>query len=193
VQEPPEPIASLIRDHRVIEEVVGDARAAIRGAVGTPDDAENAARALEAVRDLEAFMVVDVTIHIAKEEHVIFPAIRARAEETTGIIEDLVAQHDEIRAKHALLQQVLDALDEHSDEVASGTADLSACLRAAENGLTPDVLKSVRDAVDRLDWILEGHFLDEEENLFEPSADWFSPDELAEMAERMENIEAAMV
>jgi iron-sulfur cluster repair protein YtfE (RIC family) len=188
----PEPLAGLIRDHRVIEETVASAHKAISTAAGRPTEAAIVAAAIEQLRDLEAFAAVDLTVHIAKEELFLFPALRAAAEaQTANIIEDMLAQHDEVRDRNAEVQHVLDAIDSHHDEVAGETASLSATLHSADGELSPATLNKLYDTVKKLDWILQGHFLDEEENLFDPAIEWFSDEEFASLAGQMQELEVA--
>ncbi len=187
----PEPLAGLIRDHRTIEEVVADARKAISAAAGRPEDRTLVAAAIEALRDLEAFAAVDLTLHIAKEEEVLFPAIRAAAEaETEMIIGDMLAQHDEVRDRNAEVRRVLAAIDNHHDEVGREVARISEGLRSSGMEASPGQLNTLYDTVKKLDWILQGHFLDEEDNLFEPATGWFSAERLSELAAEMARIEA---
>lgn len=186
----PEPLAGLVRDHREIEEVVASAHKAISAAAGKPTDEAIVSAALEELRDLEAFAAVDLTVHIDKEERFFFPALlEAVKAETELVIDDMLAQHDEVRDRNAEVQAVLDAIDNHHDEVSSETANLSSGLRAAEALLTPEVLNQLYDSVKKLDWILQGHFLDEEDSLFEPSVNWFSAEKFAEMSEQMAALE----
>lgn len=190
--ETPEPLAGLIRDHRTIEDVVATAHKAISTAAGRPTETAIVVAAVEQLRDLEAFAAVDLTIHIAKEEEILFPALRAAAEaETAHIIEDMLAQHDEVRDRNAEVQRVLDAIDGHHDEVTGETASLSEQLRQAESKLSPETLSKLYDTVKKLDWILQGHFLDEEDNLFEPAIGWFSEETFAGLAGQMEELEAS--
>jgi hypothetical protein len=196
MDETPEPIAGLIRDHRLIEEVVSAAHKSISTAAGRPREAAIVAAAIEELRDLEAFAAIDLTVHIAKEEEVLFPAIKLVAQmEIDTIIGDMLAQHDEVRDRNAEVQKVLDAIDTHRDEVTPETAKLSDSLRAADGTPdgelpTPAVLNSLFDTVKKLDWILQGHFLDEEDNLFEPALGWFDAAALAKLGEHMALIDA---
>jgi len=193
----PEPIAGLIRDHRQIEEVAAASHRAISAAAGRPTDVASVAAAIAQLRDLEAFAAIELTIHIAKEEEVLFPEIKRVAQlEVDTIIGDMLAQHDEVRDRSAEVRAVLEAIDSHHDEVATETAKLSDGLRAAAECApgelpSPEVLNSLYDSVKKLDWILQGHFVDEEDNLFEPAIAWFAAGDFAELSARMAEVEAA--
>ena len=193
----PEPIAGLIRDHRQIEEVAANSHRAISAAAGRPKDAPVVEAAIAQLRDLEAFAAIELTIHIAKEEEVLFPEIKRVAQlEVDTIIGDMLAQHDEVRDRSAEVRAVLEAIDSHHDEVTSETAKLSDGLRLADEcgpGELPsqDVLNSLYDSVKKLDWILQGHFVDEEDNLFEPAIAWFEADDFAKLASRMAAVEGS--
>ncbi|OAI39450.1 hypothetical protein AYO38_07605 [bacterium SCGC AG-212-C10] len=186
-----DPIAGLVADHREIEGVVTAARDAITAACGSPAEATLVAVALEALRDLEAFAEVDLALHIAKEERVLFPALREAAENATGdTIDDMLAQHDEVRERNQQLRAVLDAIDGHHDEVRAETESLRVDLKTDPS---PAVLESLLDTVKRLDWILQGHFMDEEINLFEPAHEIFSAAVLSDLALRMSALDAEYV
>lgn len=66
LNEPPEPIAGLTRDHRRFEAAIAEARAAPVGAA-----------APEPLAALRALLDYELTRHIAKEEQVLFPALQA--------------------------------------------------------------------------------------------------------------------
>jgi iron-sulfur cluster repair protein YtfE (RIC family) len=186
-----EPIAGLIRDHREIEEVVTEGRTAVSAAASAPQDVGLVAAALERLRDLEAFVSIDLMLHIAKEERVLFPALREAAEAATGdIIEDMLAQHDEVRERHAMMRGVLESIDHHHDEVREETGTLSNGLDAAAGEPSPEDLESLHETVKRLDWILQGHFIDEEMNLFEPALEIFDANTLAGLAARIDALNA---
>jgi len=195
VDQTPEPIAGLIRDHRQIEEVAATSHRAISAAAGRPLDAGIVAAAIEQLRALEAFAAIELTIHIAKEEEVLFPEIRRVAQlEVDTIIGDMLAQHDEVRDRGAEVRAVLEAINGHHDEVAAHATSLSEGLLAASecaSGELPssDVLNSLYDSVKKLDWILQGHFVDEEDNLFEPAIAWFAEPDFAELITRMAAVE----
>src|SRR5690606_5475164 len=109
--------------------------------------------------------------------------------EVDSLIDDMVAQHDEVRDRNAEVRRVLEAIDDHHDEVRAERTNLADGLRSAENGPDAATLSGLHDTVKKLDWILQGHFLDEEDNLFEPAIEWFNPERLAALATRMAAIE----
>lgn len=182
----PEPFAALVREHRSIESIVEESRIAITAAANEPGDGEVALAAVEQLRDLNAFMETDLALHIAKEEDVLFPALRG-LQEDDALIDDLIEQHDSVRDRHRRLQEVLSAIDDHHDEVRAEREALAANLNGDVSGET---LATLRDVVARLDWILQGHFFDEEDGLFEPSVDLLAAPVLAAMAADMDALEA---
>lgn len=187
----PEPLAGLVRDHEHVHELVGDARATFDRAVLYGPETDGPAYVLEVARDLERFLARDLTLHIAKEEEVLFPALRALADEMDGMVEYMVAQHDEIRARRELIEQAMAALDAHHNEIEEERDAFASGVRVAA-ALTPEALAGLRERATRLHWILEGHFGDEEENLFVPALALLSPEVLAELTERMAALERAM-
>src|SRR5690606_36921882 len=108
-----------------------------------------------------------------------------------ALIDDLVAQHDEVRDRNAEVRRVLDAIDHDHDEVRVERSNLNGGLQEAAADPGPAVLSRLHDTVKKLDWILQGHFLDEEDNLFEPAAGWFDIATLASLTASMAAIEAA--
>lgn len=180
----PEPFASLVQDHRTIAEFMAEVRGTAEEAVRDPDDAELVAAMLERLSDLEAFLANDLAIHIAKEEQVLFPALRTFAEEVR-VVDEMVVQHDMVRERQSLLVRTLAMLDGHHDEVETERQQLAAHLSRAAAGAPSDVLTALLDIVRRLDWILQGHFGDEEDSLFAPSEALLSPDVLADLSRRM--------
>lgn len=188
----PEPLAGLVREHRLTEQRLQDARAAVDAA--TVRDANDAvvAHAMDVLRDLDAFLAIDLTTHIAKEEEVLFPVMRRVIAENEAVVVDMLAQHDEIRAKEWDIEHMLAALDATHTEVHAESANLTAGLSAA--GERPSMAEMVgfRDTVMKLDWIVQGHFGDEEDALFEPAHEWFTPEQFAEFAAKMDEVERSM-
>lgn len=181
----PEPFATLINEHRTIESVVADALSAVNAARGHADDTELTAATLETMRDLEAFMDVDLTVHIAKEEHILFPAFRVMSAENAVVVTDMLAQHDEVRDRHLALQETLALLDHAHGEVEAERRALSSELAGV---VTNESLSTLGQIVRRLDAILQGHFYDEEDGLFEPAASLFDSERLLELHAQMEKI-----
>ncbi len=192
MDELPEPLAGLVREHRLVEQIVHDAREAIDAATVRDAAGGVVARAMDVLRDLDAFLAIDLTTHIAKEEEVLFPVMRRVIEENEAVVVDMLAQHDEVRAKESEIERMLAALDATHDEVHAESANLRAGLATAEARPSMETLVGFRDTVMKLDWILQGHFGDEEDALFEPAHDWFTADQFAEFARQMEEVERSM-
>lgn len=165
-----EPLAGLMRDHVYIHSLVEGAQEALEAALDTGEGSEPAVQALERVRDLEAYLVTDLVVHIAKEEVVLFPALREIVASFAKVVDEMVEQHDEVRARGAAVEAALAELDGAHAEVEEAKAELSA--RFAEVGTRArggQSLTALLDAVKRLSWILQGHFGDEEDDLFAPA------------------------
>ena len=187
----PEPFASLVRDHRMVEEVVSGARRSIAAATAAGANDQVVTAAIEQIRDLDAFAAVDLALHIAKEEQVLFPAVRARAEgEMVTILTDMIAQHDAIRDSNAELRFMLKTLDAGHDALRAELTTLASGIEAAASAPSPAQLASLSTTVRTLDAILQGHFVDEEVNVFEMVAGWFSLESLAEFSARMSALAA---
>ena len=178
-----EPIAGLMREHILTHELVTDTREALEAAMGAPDDAEVGARATELMRDLAAFVAEDLVLHIAKEEDVLFPALRGFAADIDKVVDEMVEQHDEIRFRKEMVERAVAHMDETHDEV----RDAAGAVASAAQGAS---LEDMHDAVKRLDWILQGHFGDEEDDLFPPALELLSAETFAELARQVEAMEA---
>ncbi|MEP7214867.1 MAG: hemerythrin domain-containing protein [Anaerolineaceae bacterium] len=178
-----EPLAGLMRDHVEILELVSATIEAILAGLGAEGDAALAIVALESVRDLAAYLAEDLVVHIAKEEDVLFPALRGLADEMDKVVYEMVEQHDEVRLRKANIERTLAALDHSHEEVEGAAQALAGSLaRAGSDAPTAAVLADFLDGVKRLAWILEGHFGDEEEDLFVPALELLSPETFGQLA-----------
>ena len=185
-----EPLATLMREHAQTHALVTEVREALEAAVEAPRG-DIAAVAAERVRDLDAYLAEDLVFHIAKEEEVLFPALRGFAAEIDQVVDEMVEQHDEIRHRQELLERALAAMDGAHEEVQREREAIAAGLREAErDGLTRDRLAALLDSVKRLDWILQGHFGDEEDDLFAPALELLSAERFAELDEAARAIDA---
>ena len=113
----PEPLAGLVREHRLIEAAVADTLAHVGAAAAAPDDTALVDAALEQLWLLQLLLERDVALHIEKEEHVLFPAPRREIARLSELIDDMIAEHDEIKARRDLLGRTLAGLDDDHDEV----------------------------------------------------------------------------
>ncbi|MEX0782486.1 MAG: hemerythrin domain-containing protein [Dehalococcoidia bacterium] len=185
-----EPLASLMREHIEAHAIVTETREAIEAAFESAGDPGLVTEALERLRDLDAYLAEDLVIHIAKEEDVLFPALRGFAADTDKVVDEMVEQHDEVRNRKAILARVIVALDHTHDEVKSEHAAISNALAATTALPTADALAGLLDAVKRLDWILQGHFGDEEDDLFAPALDLLTPETFAELARQANDMDS---
>jgi iron-sulfur cluster repair protein YtfE (RIC family) len=175
----------------MVEEVVAEARKAGEAGAVAGASEQIVAAAIEQMRDLDAFAAVDLALHIAREEQVLFPAIRARAEaELAAVLTDMVAQHDAIRDSNAALRLVLQTLDAGHGSLHSELASLATGIEAAGSAASASLLTRLRTTVRTLDAILQGHFVDEEDNIFAVVAGWFSPESFADLSARMSALAA---
>ncbi|MCK9486472.1 MAG: hemerythrin domain-containing protein [Dehalococcoidia bacterium] len=181
-EELPEPLAGLLRDHEHTAVVIAGARATFDGA--RLDGPGAAARVVEVARDLQRFLAEDLTLHIAKEEDVLFPALRSLADGIDDAILHMVAQHDEIRARQDLIDRTMAALDAHHHEVEEERDAFISEVMATTAALTPAVLEDLRERAMRMERILLGHFADEEEDLFVPARALLAPEVMQSLAAR---------
>src|SRR3546814_10314340 len=110
----PEPLAGLVREHDYVADVIADARIAMQEGLRAPLDAQRSAQMLKVMRDLELFLASHLTVHIAKEEDILFPAL---VRDVRQLIDDMVGQHDHIRERQALLARAMAALDAHDGPI----------------------------------------------------------------------------
>jgi len=186
--QPPEPLAGLMRDHRAIEAAVTAVRGRLKRALGGPPAPDTADLLLE-LMGFQALLERDVERHIAKEERVLFPALRTRLAELSEFIDDMLAEHDAIREQRQRLLTALDELgDDHAD-VRGTLAELVAALQAGE-GLH-SLFATLAPLLERLDWLFQGHFTGEEDGLFLPAEELLSAETLSELAEQMTALDAA--
>lgn len=182
----PGPLAGLLRDHEQVAGLIADARATFEGAAlhgpGTTD-------VIEVARGLQRFLARDLTLHIAKEEVVLFPAMRALADNMDDVLQHMVAQHDEIRARQDLIDRTMAALDGHHHEVEEERDAFISGVGTMPAALTPAVLEDLRERSIRLQRILLGHFADEEEDLFAPAAALLTSDVLERLTAQMVALE----
>jgi len=183
-----EPMAGLTREHKVIDAVLESTKAAAESAVRDEGNAELAASALLAIRELEEFMDKRLALHIAKEEEVLFPALRLDAP-LTKAVDELIEQHDEVRDRHADLVAALEELDQAHAEVDAERARLSDGLRAVGSLPTAGQLNELWETVRRLHWILQGHYGDEEDGLFLPAETLLTADQLKELEHETAELE----
>lgn len=182
----PEPFAHLLREHEAIASAVERARGAAEAAVQY-GDAYLVSSMLAELGELRAFMSRDLASHIAQEEEALFPAFLERTRDRR-LIDELTVQHDRVREQRELIEGILRALDHHHDEVDVVRVGLAEDLDRAVTGATPEVQRSLLARVRQLDWLLQGHFGDEEDDLFDPGAEVFSPQQLETLAAQLETI-----
>lgn len=164
-----EPLATLMREHDEIHALVTNVRETAESAVDQPSDSELARRSLALFRQLDAYMAENLVLHIAKEEEVLFPALRGFAAELDQVVDEMVEQHDEVRARRAFIEKTLAALNHTHEDLDAERAALTASLQNAGERPAAEALEALWDGVKRLDWILQGHFGDEEDDLFVPA------------------------
>lgn len=185
-----EPLAGLMREHVQTHGLVERAEEALEEALASSDDASLPEVAMALLAKLEAHLAIDLVIHIAKEEEVLFPALVGFAGDIDQVVDEMVEQHDEIRLRKANIERALSVVHHDHEEVDDARANLSAAMESARTGSPPTaVLGELLDGVKRLRWILEGHFGDEEDDLFPPAVELLPPETWADLARQAEELE----
>lgn len=175
-------LVELMDEHEVVQGLAQRAIEAIDEAMDGTAEARDTA--LEVLRDLDAYLLEDLPLHIAKEEDVLFPALRGFAADLDKVVVEMVEQHDEVRFRSAAIEAAMRKLDADHERVENAKAGFSETLRHANGPLSDDDLATLLDAVKRLDWILQGHFGDEEDDLFVPAIDLLTPETWATLHEQ---------
>ena len=183
-------LVDLMDEHEVVHGLAERAIEAITDAAEGGAEERNAA--LEVLRDLDAYLAEDMVIHIAKEEDVLFPALRGFTADLDKVVVEMVEQHDEVRAKCAAIEAAMRALDAEHEKVEAARSGFSGALKdASGRELTDADLATLLDAAKRLDWILQGHFGDEEDDLFVPAIDLLRAETWADLHERARALEVS--
>jgi iron-sulfur cluster repair protein YtfE (RIC family) len=187
----PEPIAGLIREHRLIEETVAETLTRVRAAVASSDDSEVVDAAIEQSWLLQALLDQDAALHIEKEEQVLFPVLREAVAGLTRLVDHMIDEHDEIKARRDGIGQALATLDAEHEEVHRLQSAVEVAAGALRHGDIASNLRNLAELLERLDWVFQGHFTGEEDGLFLPAEDMLSAGTFAMMAEQMAALEAA--
>lgn len=165
-----EPLAGLMREHVEIDDLITTTADLLVAAIDADAAPAEVDTAMEQLRDLDAYLWDDFVLHIAKEEDVLFPALRGLAADIDVVVDDMIEQHDRVRERRDILERALATMDEAHEEVDAGRTAIRDGLHEASGGaVTVDVLRGLLDAVRQLSWVLQGHFGDEEDDLFEPA------------------------
>ncbi len=185
-----EPLATLMREHDEIHGLVTAAQEQVEAAIADAGNGELALRAAIGVGELDRYMAENLVIHIAKEEEALFPALRGFTDYIDQVVDEMVEQHDEVRHRQEMITRAIAALQHTHDEIDAARMALSEGRAAGGAVPGPQDLDGMLDALRRLDWILQGHFGDEEDDLFVPALELLDSDAFTRMAEHCARIEA---
>jgi len=181
-----DPIAILLAEHEAAYRLF-DRQDEVLTAF-TPDSMETVSRVLEHTRALLTFLERDLELHIRKEEEPLFPRVKAALPADDRLIDEMVAEHDQIRLKgddfRVALQEVLSP-DDHA-AVREQRAELAAALARVEAGAIDTAhLTALRRAWRTLAETMRVHFQNEEEIVFPLATELLSADMLAEAGREM--------
>lgn len=186
----PEPLAGLVREHRLIERTVTETLTAVRMVVAAPDAEARVTEALERLWTLQLLLEREVALHIEKEEQVLFPVLRDLVKGVSPLVDHMIWEHDVIKARRDSVGQALAALDAQHEEVHRLQDAVRDAAAGVHDGDVVANLRDLGDLLEQLDWVFQGHFTGEEDGLFLPAEDVLSAATFAEMAERMTALEA---
>ena len=179
-----QPIDQLLEEHREIMAEVEALRRAVedlheRGDAALPT-------ALPALRSVGQMMATRLLRHARKEDEALFPALEEAFGTTQGSTAVMRQEHRAIHDRARLFRETLRELNEvEHPAIVTGGATLRAL---AEGGGNAAALAQTGEEIVSL---LDLHFAKEEQVLFPMARQVLSGDQLAEVALRMEAIEAA--
>lgn len=163
----PDPIATLIEDHRRfltrLADFHGEVSEIARAPVATPE-------ASGRVRRFARFLEEEVDrLHGRKEEEGLFPALAAHLPSEAGPVEVLIAEHGTLRTEQATLVRTAERLnqDPEAAEVVPGLLGTESSIRT----------------------LLADHIQKEDEILFPMARELLTDGELSEIARCFERIE----
>ncbi len=185
----PAAIRQLLEEHDRLRSLLDEARGRISRALSAGAD-DLAPEDQDFLADLDAFLAVDLEAHIAKEERVLFPPLERASEALLRLCEDMVVQHDEIKVRRDVFLSILAHLHHDHTDVRDAAAAARASL-AASPAADGSGLRSLWESLFTLGAILEGHFDDEEGELFPAAAEALSPDAFEAMLPAMRAIDEA--
>jgi hemerythrin-like domain-containing protein len=166
-------LAALVTEHRETEALLTDALRSLRGqqasAAAAAPAAGHLAQALE--------------VHIAKEEEALFPPLREALAGDQIRVDEMIAEHDAIRAKRESFEAVLNDLYGDHEELRQACADLE---RAGRSDLS-----TLRDTLSGVLMMLRAHFANEEEGIFPLAQELLSAAELDAIAAQYLVLESA--
>jgi hemerythrin-like domain-containing protein len=181
----PEPLAQLIREHRLIEAAVAEAKLRLTAATTDTLDSSLVDTAVEQLWLLQLLLEDDVERHIAKEERVLFPALRTQLQQLATLVDDMVAEHEDIKAQRNRVGAALATLDADHNAVRDAVRTISHGMEQLQTGRDISALAAMQETLERLDWLLQGHFTGEEDGLFLPAEALLSPATLVELTSQM--------
>lgn len=120
----------------------------------------------------------------------LFPPLERASEALLRLCEDMVVQHDEIKVRRDIFLSVLAHLHQDHTDIRDAAAAARASLAAGPGG-DGSGLRGLWESVFRLGAILEGHFDDEEGELFPAAVETLSAEEFAGMLLAMRAIDEA--
>lgn len=182
----PDPIAILLSEHEAAYRLFDELDEALTALA--PDQQPAVNRALDLTRGLLSFLQHDLELHIRKEEEPLFPRVKAALPADDRLIDEMVAEHDQIRLKGDEFRAALHAIlspDDHN-AVREHRAELAAALARVEAGAADAVnLAALRRAWRSLAETMRVHFQNEEEIVFPLATELLSAEMLAEAGREM--------
>ena len=178
-----DPIDVLLEEHRQFMIPIRNLRLAVESLSTRGDSALAEVRSV--LGEVALMMTTHLLVHARKEDEALFPALERSFDRNHGPTAVLRAEHVEVEAQARLFERTVRQLEhvEHPAIVAGGSALAELAAQGAE------VTRMIAVARELLD-LLDSHFGKEEAILFPMARQILNADELADVARRMEAVEA---
>jgi len=172
--ESPAAIALLLREHE-------DGRARLEALLAAVDAHNDLAVAAPIVLNAIEYLQSSLELHIAREEGLLFPLLKAAMPPGDRLIDEMIAEHDLIRVKREELREIIDDLLSGHDDVRADLEALRDLARAASDGVPSDLQHAAHDLAQKM----RVHFENEEELVFPLAPRLLAAETLARIYEEM--------
>ncbi|MGE0543460.1 MAG: hemerythrin domain-containing protein [Dehalococcoidia bacterium] len=185
-----DPIAILVAEHLTAMTLFGELDAALTRVEAADSEARERAMAL-AVRTL-VFLNTELEVHIRKEEEPLFSRLKAALPSDDRLVDEMIAEHDQIRMKREQVRGVLDEMLSGDDHVTfrEQRARLGTTIEAVERTAAgSEAWRALRRTWRAAYETLRVHFQNEEEIAFPLAQALLDVEELAAAGREMAAID----
>lgn len=190
----PDPIAILLDEHVAAMARFGELDDAL--AIVQDVTSEHRVRTLDLARRMLDFLNAELEVHIRKEEEPLFPRLKAALPADDCLVDEMIAEHDQIRMKREHVRVVLDEMltgDDHAAFRAQRAAFANALAATGRAVGSTEQFRLLRRAWRSAFETLRIHFQNEEEIAFPLAQELLSAEELAAAGVAMITIDEEQV